>query len=73
MNFKSYPIKFEPILKSKIWGGEKLNTILNKSALSDDTGESWEISGVTGDVSIIANGPYKCQSLVELLNRTLMN
>ena len=67
MNFKSYPIKFEPILKSKIWGGERLNTILNKSALSDDTGESWEISGVKGDVSIIANGPYKNQSLLELL------
>jgi len=67
MSFKSYPIKFEPILKPKIWGGEKLKSLLNKATNAKDVGESWEISGVEGDVSVVANGGYKGRSLTELL------
>ena len=40
-----YPLKFAPILKDKIWGGKKINTLLNKKNASDHCGESWEISG----------------------------
>ena len=50
-----YPLKFKPILKDKIWGGPKLRDVLGKSA-SDKTGESWEISGVEGDISVVQNG-----------------
>ena len=39
---KLYPLQFEPILKERIWGGEKLKTILNKPITSKITGESWE-------------------------------
>lgn len=63
-----YPIKFEPILKSKIWGGEKLKTFLNKKSTLSNIGESWEISDVEGDTSIVANGSLKTQSLKELLS-----
>ncbi|EGV42620.1 mannose-6-phosphate isomerase [Bizionia argentinensis JUB59] len=63
-----YPIKFEPILKSKIWGGEKLKNILNKSSQVKNIGESWEISDVEGDTSIIANGELKGNSLKQLLS-----
>lgn len=62
-----YPIKFNPILKEKIWGGEKLKNILNKETRRDDLGESWEISGVTGDISVVANGALKGFSLKDLL------
>lgn len=62
-----YPIKFNPILKEKIWGGEKLKNILNKQTNRDDLGESWEISGVTGDISVVANGEFKGFSLKDLL------
>lgn len=62
-----YPIKFEPILQEKIWGGSKLQTVLNKKCTSDTTGESWEISGVEGNISQVANGDYKGESLVSLL------
>ena len=41
-----YPFKFEPIIKDKIWGGQKLKQILNKPTLSAKSGESWEISDV---------------------------
>ena len=63
-----YPLKFQPILKDKIWGGEKLNQHFNKASDSKDLGESWEISTVPNDVSVIANGELKGQSLQDLVN-----
>ena len=60
-------LRFEPILKAKIWGGEKLQTLLNKKSDKKDIGESWEISDVEGDVSIISNGSLKGISLKELI------
>ena len=62
-----YPIKFQPILKEKIWGGEKLRTLLNKDSNALNVGESWEISDVEGDTSIVLNGNLKGQSLKQLI------
>ncbi|WP_062055053.1 type I phosphomannose isomerase catalytic subunit [Aquimarina longa] len=62
-----YPLKFQPILKEKIWGGNKLKTILNKSAIGDNTGESWEISTVGKDISTVSNGELVGQKLDELI------
>lgn len=62
-----YPLKFNPILKDKIWGGQKLKTLLNKQSNLPNIGESWEISDVEGDTSIVSNGSLKGQSLKELL------
>lgn len=62
-----YPLKFEPILKERLWGGTKLQSVLNKKIESEITGESWEISGVTGDVSIVSNGNLSGMSLAELI------
>ena len=68
MNLKSYPLQFEPILKDRIWGGEKLKTILNKPIVSKITGESWELSTVEGDISVVSNGVLKGKSLLELID-----
>jgi len=62
-----YPIKFKPILKEKIWGGQKLKTLLNKQSDLPNVGESWEISDVEGNTSIVTNGKLKGKSLKELL------
>ncbi|TYA54759.1 type I phosphomannose isomerase catalytic subunit [Formosa maritima] len=62
-----YPLKFKPILKEKIWGGQKLNTLLNKNSQSPNIGESWEISDVEGNTSIVANGKLIGLSLKQLL------
>lgn len=62
-----YPLKFNPILKEKVWGGQKLKHKLGKVTKSNHTGESWEISGVKGNVSSVSNGVYKGKSLQELL------
>jgi mannose-6-phosphate isomerase len=65
---KFYPLQFEPILKERIWGGEKLKTVLNKPITSKITGESWELSTVEGDVSVVSNGEWKGKSLTALIN-----
>ncbi len=65
---KLYPLQFNPILKERIWGGEKLKTILNKPIISKITGESWELSTVEGDVSVVANGVLAGKSLNDLID-----
>ena len=70
MKSSLYPLQFEPILKERIWGGEKLKTVLNKPITSKITGESWELSTVEGDVSIVSNGELKGKSLMELIAET---
>ncbi len=63
-----YPLKFKPILKPRIWGGQKLNTVLGKNLEGASIiGESWELSGVNGDVSVVSNGFLKGNTLNELL------
>ena len=62
-----YPIKFNPILKEKIWGGNKLKNILGKQTKSSNVGESWEISDVEGNISVVSNGQYRGQNLKELI------
>jgi len=63
-----YPLKFNPILKSKVWGGQKLETLLSKNPEKlPNIGESWEISGVDNEVSIVSNGFLAGNSLEELI------
>jgi mannose-6-phosphate isomerase len=62
-----YPIKFNPILKDKIWGGNKLNTILGKETNNSNVGESWEISDVNENISVVSNGNYAGNNLKELI------
>ena len=47
-----YPLIFNPIVKEKLWGGKNLSRILNKPQMSDSDGESWELSGVPGNISV---------------------
>ena len=63
-----YPIKFHPIFKDKIWGGEKIRTILKKDfAPLPNCGESWEISGYRNNESIVRNGFLNGKGLNEIL------
>jgi mannose-6-phosphate isomerase len=65
---KLYPLKFRPICKEKIWGGEKLKELLNKKISKlNHCGESWEISGVENEISVVANGFLKGNNLEELI------
>ena len=62
-----YPLKFVPILKSKVWGGDKLTSVFEKGPYKDGIGESWELSGVSGNISEVQNGELKGTNLQELL------
>ena len=67
---KLYPLTFDPIFKERIWGGEKLRTELHKPIHQPLIGESWEVSTVKGDVSVISNGTLKGTSLQALIEQT---
>jgi mannose-6-phosphate isomerase len=65
-----YPLKFKTIFKDKIWGGHKIETYLHKNIGNlPNCGETWEISGVKSDVSVVDNGELKGQSLATLLEQ----
>lgn len=63
-----YPLKFKTIFKDKIWGGQKINTYLGKDfSPLPNCGETWEISGVKSDVSVVENGALAGKSLASIL------
>jgi len=63
-----YPLKLKPIYKERIWGGEKLKTLFNKNfAPLQHVGESWELSDVEGDISVVSNGFLAGNNLRELI------
>ena len=59
--------KFEPLLKQTLWGGDKIIPFKHLDAQMDHVGESWEISGVANNETIVANGPDKGKSLNDLV------
>jgi len=61
------PIKFEPLLKQTIWGGDKIVKFKRLAQREPQVGESWEVSGVHGSVSVIANGPMRGRTLADAL------
>ena len=63
-----YPLKFKPRYYDKIWGGQKLKTALNKDfGKLPNCGESWELSGVSGNISEVSNGFLAGNNLEELI------
>ena len=62
-----YPLKFSPVYKYRIWGGEKLKTVLKKDYSEDSIGESWEISDVKGDETTVLEGGLAGKSLKDLI------
>jgi mannose-6-phosphate isomerase len=61
---KAYPLKFKPIFKQRIWGGQKLREIFNKDIPPfEKIGESWELADLPDDKSVIANGELAEQTL----------
>lgn len=62
------PIKFRPILKQTIWGGDKIADFKHiPGHKGGQIGESWEISGVSGSESVAAGGPYEGRKLTEIV------
>ncbi|KAA6342757.1 Mannose-6-phosphate isomerase ManA [termite gut metagenome] len=64
-----YPLKFEPILKQVLWGGDKIIPFKQLNDTLDRVGESWELSGVENNESIVANGACKGLTLTEIVRK----
>ena len=62
-----YPLKFEPILTPLVWGGEKIAQYKGISTSQNNIGESWEISGVEGKESVVADGPLAGKTISQLI------
>ncbi len=63
-----YPLKFNPIPKTKLWGGNKLIHKLNKPFQEENIGESWEISDVKNNETTVSNGSLSGKTLKELID-----
>ena len=64
-----YPLKFEPILKQTLWGGDKIIPFKHLNESLSNVGESWEVSVVEGSESVVANGPDKGLTLPEMVRK----
>lgn len=63
-----YPLRFEPVFKSMLWGGRRLPGFLNKPHSADEpVGEAWVLSDVDGSPTRVADGPLAGATLRELL------
>ena len=62
------PLKFNPILKTLVWGGEKIAPYKGIETEQHHIGESWELSGVKGNESIVADGPLAGRSIASLVH-----
>jgi mannose-6-phosphate isomerase len=63
-----YPLKFETVLKEKVWGGNALVNRYNKKPISSaNIGESWELSAIADNQSVISNGFLAGNNIEELI------
>ena len=64
-----YPLKFEPILKQTLWGGDKIIPFKHLNETLPNVGESCEVSAVEGSESVVANGADKGYTLPEMVRK----
>lgn len=62
------PIKFNPLLVQTLWGGEKIIPFKHLNSDLTQVGESWEISGVKGNETVVSEGEFKGKKLNELVD-----
>ncbi len=64
-----YPLKFEPVLKQTLWGGDKIVPFKHLESDLANVGESWEISAVEGSESVVADGADKGLTLTRMVRK----
>lgn len=61
------PLKFKPLLKQTLWGGDKIIPFKHLDIKEPNVGESWEVSGVPGSESIVSEGEYAGKKLNDVV------
>lgn len=65
-----YPLKFQPIYKQRIWGGQKLREVFSKDIpAGKKIGESWELADLPQDKSTVVNGPLASLTLRRVIEQ----
>lgn len=66
--YSIYPMKFTPILLSKVWGGDKIKKTYSSAINSEleNIGEMWCLSDVEGNRTEVENGPFAENTVSEL-------
>ncbi|MEI8093425.1 MAG: type I phosphomannose isomerase catalytic subunit [Spirochaetales bacterium] len=65
-----YPLKFQKVLKEKIWGGREFESFLGIDLPTEAPyGESWEVSAHPNGPSVVAEGDWQGQTLPDLVAR----
>ncbi len=64
-----YPLKFKPILKERIWGGDRLKKVFRQNDVQTEVpiGECWSLSAVEGNFSVVENGYLAGNTIEELV------
>lgn len=62
-------LQFNALLKTTIWGGEEVTALKKLENAPEQVGESWEISGVPGNETVVADGEFKGETLEKLIGR----
>lgn len=62
-----YPLKFKPIFKTVVWGGGKIAPFKEVKTEQEHIGESWELSGVAGNESVVSEGPLEGKTIAQLV------
>lgn len=63
-----YPLQFTPVIKDYLWGGNRLRDVLGKEVSTPTAAESWEVSGVDGNLSVVAEGDLAGRDLQWLID-----
>lgn len=63
-----YPLKISTPLRQHVFGGHLIQEKIGKKDLPDErVAETWEISDVDGDISVITNGDFAGKSLRDVV------
>ena len=63
------PIRFRPLLMTKVWGGERIAPFKGIDTKESSIGESWELSAVEGSESVVSEGPFAGRTLTDLMRQ----
>ncbi|MFW6269495.1 MAG: type I phosphomannose isomerase catalytic subunit [Bacillota bacterium] len=65
-----YPLKFKPVYKEKIWGGNKISKFFKRKLSRENIGESWEVTAHPNGVSVVKNGFLQGKKITDLIKES---
>jgi mannose-6-phosphate isomerase len=69
LSFMPYPLKFKPVYKKMLWGGNNIRTYFQRNITEQKIGESWELCCREDGMSVVENGKFQGKTLLELISR----